>query len=600
MLRTYWRKQSVLALAFFSLCYFSVQAQEFELEKLPEPINTALYDEIGCIPDTGENKIFFTRIGYPGFNKTLIQDGVDLSKRMSEAALNQYLCTIFSRIEGAWIKDAVSSAYNQDIFIADLTSMQVEHPPYPVNSALPNSAIGLSKDQKSLYLINRFYRSGSMYEGISRMKWNADSPGFPEPLFVKDFDLFKGDLNAHMSPDGEVVLFAYDKNSEGNKDLYISYYTGSGDNYTRMKSLGDEINTGFNESTPFLSSDKRWLYFVSDRPGSIGETDIYVSQRLDYTYLKWSRPEALGQEINSVFHESHPYIDASSGHLYFCSNRDGSMDIYRYHQKEIIRTYDLMIEGKVIDRSNGELISAEVYYGPQSLNDYLEYYHTYTGAFNVHITISEPFKFKCEKNGYKSEDFIFNPNTIRQNDEGRFSLTLYMDPVDSVSEEESVPLDTAPKPDALARPDTTMKVDTISMSDVILTNDTVIKSDIQLIEDIIEEKHISLHDIHFVKSQATLLDSSIPHLQTLLRIMKENPSLRIEISGHTDNIGPLGLLLELSIKRAEKIKRFLVSSGVHTSRIKTRGYGHTRPLNKNRNEEERQLNRRVEIRVITN
>ena len=99
------------------------------------------------------------------------------------------------------------------------------------------------------------------------------------------------------------------------------------------------------------------------------------------------------------------------------------------------------------------------------------------------------------------------------------------------------------------------------------------------VQDLKTRTKIDLNNIQFVLSKPIFVQASIPHLLVLYKVLKENTSLRIEIAGHTDDLGPKNMLMDLSVRRALKIKDFLVSRGIHTSRIKTKGYGDTMPLN---------------------
>ena len=109
---------------------------------------------------------------------------------------------------------------------------------------------------------------------------------------------------------------------------------------------------------------------------------------------------------------------------------------------------------------------------------------------------------------------------------------------------------------------------------------------------------VQLNNIFFVQSMAEILPESEPELERLLKLMHDNPSLEIELSGHTDNRGSAKANIDLSKKRALSIVKYLVENGGDKNRLEFKGYGGTQPIASNANEESRQKNRRVEIKVL--
>ena len=134
--------------------------------------------------------------------------------------------------------------------------------------------------------------------------------------------------------------------------------------------------------------------------------------------------------------------------------------------------------------------------------------------------------------------------------------------------------------------------------------DTIFSENLEDIKKIYEIQHlirgliIRLNNVRFARGKSELLTSSYSHLQILVDIMKDNPSVKIEISGHTDSKGGPKANLKLSKERAEVIKAYLGQRHIRGLRIKTVGYGGGKPLANNSTEEGRMLNRRVEFKVI--
>jgi outer membrane protein OmpA-like peptidoglycan-associated protein len=111
-------------------------------------------------------------------------------------------------------------------------------------------------------------------------------------------------------------------------------------------------------------------------------------------------------------------------------------------------------------------------------------------------------------------------------------------------------------------------------------------------------KTITLNNVFFVRSKPDLLPESYPEIERLIKVLNDNPAIRIELSGHTDNVGSAALNKELSEKRVASIKNYLVHNGIAESRISGKGYGGSKPIASNNTEETKKLNRRVEFTIV--
>jgi outer membrane protein OmpA-like peptidoglycan-associated protein len=553
----------------------SLVSAQGDLEKLPAWINSDHYDETTPVLSRKGDKLFFTRTAYPDFDPTIIDEFGQIPYGRQDEQYIGYLSMIYSQIAGEKIPDPVSSAYNQDIWYAPLygdSIGEVIHPGYPLNNALPNSLVSTGMLPDEYILINQFYKDGSMYEGFSRVYIGPDGRyDFPEPMHIYEFDVISSNVNMTMTPNGHVLILSLERSdSKGKNDLYVSFYVRE-NLWSAPIHIQDHLNTSYQETTPFVSPDKRYLYFSSDRPGGVGGNDIYVAERLDYSWLRWSPPVLLAEDVNSIYDDSQPYFDPEARYMYFTSKRDGSSDIYRKRLSPRPRLKTpIFIKGKIVNTYTGQPTRAELFWGQQSSQDYLEYFNSYNGHFEMLLTEYEPYKFQARKPNHTAQRIHVDPRWIEMQDKDTVEIILYLSPNRI---EDMIP-------DFVGRE--TMAPDKRYGEK----------------ESLPGNQGTSFYNIHFVKGKATMLRQSSQALQYLLQVMTENPELEILVEGHTDNVGIESDLIDLSLARAQAIRDYLVKYGISRDRIRVIGLGATQPLSQNITEEGRKMNRRVEISII--
>lgn len=331
--------------------------------------------------------------------------------------------------------------------------------------------------------------------------------------------------------------------------------------------MGAVLNTPYQETTPYVTPDKRYIYFSSNRPGGVGGNDIYRSERLDYTWLKWSPPQ-LVENVNSIYDDSQPYFDPTAHYMYFTSKRDGSSDIFRqrlFPRQQL--SQPIVIRGKIVDSETGLMTRAEVFWGQQSAADYLEYFNSYNGEFIVTLTEAEPYKFQLRKAGLREQQVLIDPRIIDKQGRDTVDMVFYLHPKGLSYRDESV-----------------IKGGSYSKTG---SAGAAVKTGAS-----------SFYDIFFVKSQDIILQKSDEALLDITSKLRANPNMQIQIIGHTDNVGDETALLHLSVRRAEAVKNYLVKQGIDERRILTGGAGAANPMYENDTEDNRQKNRRVEIKVI--
>lgn len=573
---------TVLAYIFF----VSIGYGQGEIEKLPASVNTHLYDESAPVLSKDGSTLFFTRTGYPVFDATLNIDGMLTSDRdteMFEARLSE----IYSQISGSTVTDPFSSVYNQDIWMVPIEQdsiMNDIHPGYPLNNALPNSLVSTGMKPDEYVIINQFYEDGSMYAGFSRVNIKDDGThSFPQPMHIYEFNVSSSDVNLTMSPGGYVIILSMERtDSKGHNDLYASFFLRE-NVWTAPQHMGTVINSEFQETTPHISPDKRFLYFSSNRPGGPGGNDIYISERLDYTWLKWSEPVLLKGNVNSPFDDSQPSYTEGNNYMYFTSRRDGSSDIFRMRLTTMPRLKkSIYVKGTIVNAATGAPIRSELVWGPQSTKDYLEFFSSYNGQFEAVLSEYEPYKFLPWKPGYVGQRIMVDPRIIERDDKDTIELILYLTPKGSDNiAQQSERGSTTEVPGS-------QKSKTSESTSASRKNESIPEPD----------KEVFLYDINFVKSRAVILSKSINALQELLGKMKQNPMMEILIEGHTDNVGDEVALIKLSEQRASAVRDYLVHRGIPQERVKIKGWGATKPIHPNNSEGNREKNRRVEVHIL--
>lgn len=311
----------------------ALSGQDFTLKKLDESINTDAFDEIApCISSDGQ-RLFYTRTGYPDFNQTLIEFDRDLSVVLPKSQYDQRLRAIYQLLGDRPNGNIYQSNFNQDIWEARWNGkhfLMDNHPAYPLNNALPNSASSFGTNNNTLIVINQFVKGGGMTKGFSTVTQKADGAwDYPIPLPINNYHNSGEDVNLTMNSDGKVIILSMEReDGMGQSDLYISFKQRDG-TWSRPENMGSGVNSPWRETTPHLSSDGLSLYFASNRGyTTTGGSDIYVQERIGESWKNWSAPRRFKAPVNSDAHDSHPYFNVATGHLYFSSTRDGSSDIF--------------------------------------------------------------------------------------------------------------------------------------------------------------------------------------------------------------------------------------------------------------------------------
>ncbi len=410
-----------------------------------------------------------------------------------------------------------------------------------------------------------------------------------------------------ISADGKVFVFTYCANinmrrSYGSCDLYISYKTG--EEWSEPQNLGPNVNSPAKDTQPSLSADGKTLYFSSNRAGSLGGLDIWVSKLGDDG--KWLPAQNLGKNINTSGNEESPFIHANNKYLYFSSNgypkmSYGGADLY---QSELINqewTSPNNLGYPVNNHENqvGLFVTTDGkrgYYTSESVEMGTQNYAAVLKVFEMPAEIQP----KIKSNFVKGYVYDAKTNAKLESNIELFDLTSNAKQASITSDPQTgeylfVLNQGSEYALGVTKKDYAYKSITFNYTE---------GEDIEALVFNIALDPISkgtvfrLNNIFFDYNSYELAQKSKAELDELVKFMKENTQIKGEISGHTDNIGNPQDNLRLSLDRAKSVFDYLINAGIDKDRLKFQGYGANRPAAKNDTEEGRAQNRRIEFEIL--
>ncbi|MFH0893615.1 MAG: OmpA family protein [Bacteroidota bacterium] len=403
-----------------------------------------------------------------------------------------------------------------------------------------------------------------------------------------------------ISNDGQRMLIYRDDES-ANGDLYISELNGN--EWSATEKLPEPINSKYHESTASISPDGTTIYFVSNRPGGIGGRDIWMCKQDDYG--KWGEVKNLEKPINTEEDEESIFIHPDGKTIYYSSKgrtpSKGGYDIYKsvntngkwskptnlgapINTKDDDLCFVVTADGLTAyyasakDGGQGERDLYEIKFIPKEKK---------TGPQLTLLkgTITDEISGKPLESSIEIKDLETNKvvTKIKSNSAtGKYLVSLPSNKNYGITVNadkylfHSVNVDIPPA--------------TTSYQEII--------KDIQLKKYEIG-KRIVLNNIFYDFDKATLRTESLSELERMVKLMNENPSMKVEISSHTDNIGSEEYNISLSQARAQSVVDYLISKGVTKERLIAKGYGKSMPIATNETEEGRQLNRRTEFKIVS-
>lgn len=403
-----------------------------------------------------------------------------------------------------------------------------------------------------------------------------------------------------LSPDGNTMYITRWTVKNGQKQAAIYSSRRQGDGWSEPQALGPNVNAaGFSSIQPFVTSDNKYLFFVSNRPGGMGKNDIWYSQLQNGVP---GAPRNMGTGINSRDEEQAPYYDVQNSILVFSSDGRvglGGLDFF-------------MSEGNFTNwtppRNMGAPINSpkdDIYYAPLDK----------AKPLNAAFISSDRQSVCCLELFYVKRNAKMAGGQILDCD-GQLPLTgATVTLLDTVQQKVlqqvrvdetghySFEVDMQKNYKIMAEKENYFSKAIYFNTDELTSVDSLMNPTLCLKRYEIG-KPIILKDIYYDYNKATLRPQSLIVLDTVVAIMADNPNIIIEMGSHTDSKGTDAYNIKLSQARAQSCVDYLASKGVPVSRMVAKGYGESRPIAPNTlpngkdNPDGRQLNRRTEFKVL--
>jgi len=435
--------------------------------------------------------------------------------------------------------------YFEDVYISKKTDTTWSEPTnigYPINTSNHDATVGLSPDGQELY-IYKGDNGGDIY--VCKLKGNkwSEPHALPAPINSN-----AKESSASISSDGNTLYFVSDRDKNTGRDIYQCTKDKKG-KWGNVEKLSDVINTPYDEEGVFIHPDNKTLYFSSKGHKTMGGYDIFYSVlQPDGT---WSEPKNIGYPINTPDDDVYFTMSGSGLHGYFTSVRPegkGDKDIYLIDFTETASPMGItnltIIKGIVTDSSSHQPIEADIEITDISKNELVAMFtsNSSTGEYLVSLPSGKNYGITV-----KSKEYLFHSENFN-----------------------------IPESAAFSEINLNINLNKVSVGSKII-----------------------LRNIFFDYASNNIKEESVSELNNVYNLLIENPNMRIEISGHTDNQSSIETNTKLSSSRAKAVVDYLVNKGIPQSRLESKGYAFSQPVATNDNEEGRKQNRRVEFKILS-
>jgi outer membrane protein OmpA-like peptidoglycan-associated protein len=432
--------------------------------------------------------------------------------------------------------------------------------PLPFNEeGLDQGAMSMTIDNKELYItICKFVKSsnGPFKNCDIYVSYNRDGQWSKLMNLGPNVNgKYSWESQPSISADGKRLYFAsirptnvgFDYTNNQTADIYYSTKQANG-SWSKAKNLGKTINTSGNEKSPFLHTDSKTLYFSSDYHPGIGGYDIFYAKE---TETGWKTPVNIGYPINKESNDVGFFVSTNGKKAYFSSDELDEVkrwNIYSFNLHEKARPEKVLFaKGRLVNEEGEALTDAKVEIRTSKTKKVTQgMVDKETGDYAIAVAVE------------KDEEVLM---TVKK--EGHAFSSKYFKPEEEKKTDEPIKID--------------MEVKKVEVG-----------------------KTVQINDIYFATNSAMFMKGSLFILDNFVDYLKENPNIKIEIHGHTDNVGNTRANKKLSEDRAQTVRDYIVFQGIDQSRIIAhKGFGESKPIASNSTEKGRAKNRRTEFVIVS-
>ena len=476
-----------------------------------------------------------------------------------------------------------------------------------------------------LYL-TKFKRTG---EGGNDFQWSP-LENLGENINTKD----GWEAQPSLSSDGQTLFFTSIRKGSRDNDIYISEKQADG-TWGKARSF-EEINTAGKDKSPFFHQDGETLYFVSstsqERRGMGGLDIFYIRRDGD----SWTKPQNIGYPINSPEDELGIFVSTSGRIAYFSSFKDGDWNIYAFNLYKEARPEEVIIVKGSLANNEGEFVAdanISIHYDDTGQKQEVKVNRddgSYAAAVKVNDAKSISIVAEKENATFAISQINLRPLQTIQYEK---PILPKLDAKDSLIEQTKINEDSAienAKTDTVdlqtnasdldleaeetsveMQKDTTvfeqLEIQRIPYSSLNeselqaikpLNDSKPLQLEVIIIDSVTSGSKFELNDLLFKTDSYTLFEESKAILDLFAIYLTSNPEYFIKIEGHTDDIGDDRSNLLLSQKRAQEVRKYLISKNIDKDRLQAKGYGEQKPKVANTSDENRRINRRTECQII--
>ena len=474
--------------------------------------------------------------------------------------------------------------------------------------------------------VTKFKRTG---EGGNDFQWSP-LENLGENINTKD----GWEAQPSLSSDGQTLFFTSIRKGSRDNDIYISEKQADG-TWGKARSF-EEINTAGKDKSPFFHQDGETLYFVSstsqERRGMGGLDIFYIRRDGD----SWTKPQNIGYPINSPEDELGIFVSTSGRIAYFSSFKDGDWNIYAFNLYKEARPEEVIIVKGSLANNEGEFVAdanISIHYDDTGQKQEVKVNRddgSYAAAVKVNDAKSISIVAEKENATFAVSQINLRPLQTIQYEK---PILPKLDAKDSLIEQTKINEDSAienAKTDTVDLQTNASDVDLeAEETSVEMQKDTTVfeqleiqripysslnESELQAIKPLNDSKPLQLeviiidsvtsgskfelNDLLFKTDSYTLFEESKAILDLFAIYLTSNPQYFIKIEGHTDDIGDDRSNLLLSQKRAQEVRKYLISKNIDKDRLQAKGYGEQKPKVANTSDENRRINRRTECQII--